>query len=88
MLEDMKQGTFHRGSQTCAMFILMHFFLLIGIVNGANGFLLFKRICCLLISEEKKRNKKVNAFLYILNASLFYHLARAAFRSPFVAEEI
>lgn len=47
-----------------------------------------KRICCLLISEEKKRKKKVNAFLYILNASLFYHLSRAAFRCPFVAKEI
>ena len=62
--------------------------MLIGIVNGANGFLLVKRICCLLISEEKRRKKKVNAFLYILNASLFYHFARAAFRSRFVAEEI
>lgn len=66
----------------------MHFFLLIGIVNGVNGFLLVKRICCLLISEEKNGKKKVNAFLYVLNASLFYHLARAAFRSSFVAEEI
>lgn len=55
---------------------------------GRMASLLVKRICCLLISEEKNMKKKVNAFLYVLNASLFYYLARAAFRSSFVAEEI
>ena len=38
--------------------------------------------------RRKEKEKESKRFLYILNVSLFYHLARAAFRSPFVAEEI
>ena len=58
MLEDMKQGTFHWGSQTCVIFILMHFFLLIGIVNGASDFLLLNVFVAYWFQKKRKEKRK------------------------------